>query len=141
MSNTHTIKIKEGFSNGELKLRPRHTYSKNKELIRWTIKDCDVYSIVKMDKKTGVDIYEVLPHPEDTTNRKSDWIAKIKDDLPPDTEYEYSISWDGKYGPKEMDPKITVNPSGGLNFFKLLIGFIVSLFLGFLSFRFLKAKK
>lgn len=141
MSSTHKIKIKEGYSNGELKLRPRHTYAMQKDLVRWTIKDEDVYSIVKMEKKTGVDIFEVSPHPEDTTNRKSDWIAKIKDNLPPNTEYEYSISWEGKYGPKETDPKITVNPTGGFNYLKLLIGFILSLFLAFLSFKFLNKKR
>ena len=108
MANTHKIKIKKGYSNGNLKLRPGHTYAKNKEFIRWIIKAEEVTSIECIDKKSGTDIFATLPHRDGTT---TDWIAEIKNDLPDDCEYVYSITWNGKWGRQVYDPKISVNPT------------------------------
>lgn len=108
MSDTHKIKIKEGQADGTLKLSDGgHTFAKNKDLISWTItKDIEVTSIESIDKKSGDDIFSTPPHPNG-----SEWIAEIKDDLPANCEYEYAITWNGKYGRQVFDPKISVNPS------------------------------
>jgi len=131
----HEIKIKKGYSDGTLKLSPRQTIAKNKDFISWCIKDDgEVTSIENIEMKDGsTDIFIIPPH------RNGDqWSAEIKDGLPDDTEYEYSITWNGKWGGKEYDPKISVNPST-FNFIKLLIGIILG-FLGLLSLEFLRRK-
>jgi hypothetical protein len=136
MANTHKIKIKEGYSNGHLRLKPKHTYAKNKELIRWTIRTDDVTSIESINMCGGTDIFKTLPHRDGTT---TDWIAEIKDDLPNDCEYEYSISWNGKYGSQIYDPKISVNPTGGVGITDLLLA-AASVLLGLLTLEFLRRK-
>jgi len=136
MANTHTIKIKEGFSTGRLKLKPKHTYARNKEFIRWTIKCDEVSAIEAIEKKSGTDIFKTLPHQDGTS---TDWIAEIKDDLPSDSVYEYKIVWNGQFGKVETDPKISVNPTD--SFMKVAIGLAVALFLAILSFGLLKQKR
>lgn len=107
MSDTHKIKIKQGSADGSLDLSDGgHTFAKNKDFISWTIKNnTDVTSIEKIEKKSGDDIFKTLPH-----FNGGDWIAEIKDDLPKNCEWEYSITWNGKFGLLVHDPKISVNP-------------------------------
>ena len=108
MSQTHQIKIKQGNADGTLQLSDGgHTFAKNKDFVSWTIKkDIEVTSIEKIEKKSGDDIFKTPPHPNG-----GDWIAEIKDGLPKDSVYEYSITWNGKFGRQVFDPKISVNPS------------------------------
>ena len=108
MSDTHTIKIKQGNADGTLDLSDGgHTFAKNKDFISWTIKkDIEVSSIEKIEKKSGADIFKTLPH-----SNGGEWIAEIKDNLPKDSEWEYSITWSGKFGQLVFDPLISVNPS------------------------------
>ena len=108
MSDTHNIKIKQGNADGTLDLSDGgHTFAKNTDFISWTIKKgVDVTSIEKIEKKSGADIFKTPPH-----QNGGDWIAEIKDNLPKDSEWEYSITWNGKFGRLVFDPIISVNPS------------------------------
>lgn len=137
MANTHKIKIKEGFDSGHLKLKPKHTYAKNKEFIRWTIECDEVTSIEGIEKKSGTDIFKVLPHQDGST---SDWIAEIHDNLPDDSVYVYKIVWNGKFGRRETDPKISVNPTDSDIFMKVIIGVAVAVSLAIFSLRLLQKR-
>ena len=108
MSDTHTIKIKQGNADGTLDLSDGgHTFAKNKDFISWNIKKgTEVTSIEKIEKKSGADIFKTPPH-----FNGSDWVAEIKDDLPKDSEWVYSITWNGKFGRLVYDPIISINPS------------------------------
>jgi hypothetical protein len=108
MSDTHTIKIKQGNADGTLDLSDGgHTIARNKDFISWNIKQgTEVTSIERIEKKSGIDIFKTPPY-----FNGDDWIAEIKDDLPKDCEWEYAIIWNGKFGRQVHDPKISVNPS------------------------------
>ena len=134
MSNVHEIKIKKGYSDGTLKLSPKQTFARNKDFISWIIDSDTVTSIEKIEKKSGADIFIIPPH----ANGR-DWSAEIKDNLPADSECEYLIGWNGKYGPKVFDPKISVNPTD--SFMKVFIGLAVAFFLAILSFGLLQQKR
>ena len=139
MSSTRTIKIKKGYPDGTLDLSDGgHTQAYKKDYIIWTIKKHqDITSIEKIEKKSGTDIFKTPPKPNGI-QPGSDWIAEIKDNASDYSEYIYSITWNGTWGRRIYDPKISVKPSK-LNFIKLLTGITLAL-LGLLSLEFLRRK-
>ncbi len=136
MSETHKIKIKKGYSDGRLKVSPKHLRAKNKDFVSWriTADDEEVSSIENIIIKEGsTNIFKTLPHPDG-----SRWSAEIKDDLPEDSECEYSIIWNGKWGPQEHDPKITVNPSFAPS--QKLLAAVVAIIVAFFSWKLFQRK-
>ncbi len=137
MSETHKIKIKKGYSDGSLKVSPKHARARNKDFVSWriTADDDEVTSIENIIIKEGsTNIFLIPPHPDGGR-----WSAEIRDGLPEDSVCEYSIAWNGKWGPQEHDPKITVNPSFAPSPQKLLAA-VVAIIVAFFSWQLFRRK-
>jgi len=116
------------------------TWAEKGKDIKWKIKDGakNVTSIEYINKKDGDDIFSEEPKKEDSKK----WKAKIKKNAGDYDEYTYLITWKDTNGIEHThDPKISVLPSDRIDFLNLLIGFIVALFVGFLSLKFLLGKR
>jgi len=125
MPRVHDIIIEKGYSNGRLVLSDRgHTPAAKSDFIVWSVKPgIEVTSIEGFQIKPGFPDIFVRP----PASNGSAWTAQINPNTLDYTVCEYSIHWNGRFGRKTFDPKISVRPRK-FNFRKWFFDFFFSFF-------------